>query len=141
MVSIAAHALNNCITVMQCSIDLFRLTNSNRIDDEVNKVFEAVHRASSTMSQIITGLHSQVAFSRDTGIIMQNVDIITVLKRASYHYNEKARAKKIRVIEHYTKESLYVQTDWFAFAVIIDNIFSNVIKYSPTRKCSIYYSC
>jgi signal transduction histidine kinase len=132
LLSTATHALNNCLLVVKANVDL-ALDDRDRIDNETVSALLDIRRACDGMKQIVASLRTQVALSK-RDLVIQSADILTVIRRAATFYRPKADAKDIRFIEEYPLEKVYVTTDVLALGLIIDNLMSNAIKYSPGGK-------
>ena len=130
----AAHALNNYLTVTGGTAELLLKALANHPDPKLRVWVEGVQQATGMMSQIVTGLMSNASISSAPRLLFTKVDLTVLVQKVCDFYQRKADHKRIRIIWRSRTEEPFVWADRVAVAAVMDNIFSNAVKYSPQGK-------
>jgi signal transduction histidine kinase len=70
----------------------------------------------------------------DAELRFDQVDLAILVQRFSTYYQRMANRKQIRCLLESTGDVPSVRTDRVTVAVVLDNLFSNAVKYSPPGK-------
>jgi signal transduction histidine kinase len=127
----AAHALNNFLTVVAGTTDLLLTTLEDHPDRRVHVWLAGIHRATTMMSHLSTGLMTTASASGTPALTLEQVDLTVLLRRAVAFYQHRADPKQIRIRFVSPVEPASAWADRVAVAVVVDNLLSNAIKYSP----------
>jgi len=129
----AAHALNNYLTVAGGTVDLILQHLADHPDAQVKVWLEGLQHATNLMLRTASQLMNASTTS-EVRFRFEKVDLPTLVLRVCAYYQRVADRKSIRVIANSTGDVPPVRTDRVAIAAVLDNLFSNAVKYSPPGK-------
>ena len=132
-VAFAAHALNNFLTVINGTTELLRHHLANYPDAEVHTWLAGLQHTTDLMVYVVARLMNSASQS-DKVLVLQEVDLVTLIQRACDYYQRIADQKQIKIIAENAAPSAVISTDNVAVAAVLDNLLSNAIKYSPPGK-------
>jgi signal transduction histidine kinase len=132
-VSFAAHALNNFLTVTGGTVELLLLALADHPDPQVRTGLEALQQATNLMTHTVSQLMN-ASTDRDAKLRFEQVDLPIMVQRFLSFYQRIANRKQIRCLSASTVDVPSVWTDQVATAAVLDNLFSNAVKYSPPGK-------
>lgn len=132
-VHFAAHALNNYLTVSNGTVELLLLALAEHPDPKIRTGLEALKQATNLMMHTVSQL---VNAQTDVDVEMrfEKVELPIMAQRFRIFYQRIADQKKIQCLAVSTGDVPPVWTDRVATAAVLDNLFSNAIKYSPPGK-------
>jgi signal transduction histidine kinase len=126
----AAHALNNYLTVTGGTIELLSLSLADHPDPQVHIWLQALQQATTLMTYTVSQLMNPSAI-RDAKLRCEKVDLPVMVKRFCLYYDRLAAQKQIRCLSESTVDVPSVWTDRVVTAAVLENLFSNAVKYSP----------
>jgi signal transduction histidine kinase len=126
----AAHALNNFLTVTGGTIELLSLSLADHPDPQVHIWLEALQQATNLMTHTVSQLMNASSV-RDAKLRWEKVDLPVMVKRFCMYYDRLAAQKQIRCLSESTVDVPSVWTDRVVTAAVLENLFSNAVKYSP----------
>lgn len=126
----AAHALNNFLTVTGGTVELLSLSLANHPDRQVHIWLEALQQAGNLMTSLV-GQLMNASTNRDAKLRFEKVDLPVMVKRFCTFYERIANRKQIHCLCESAVDVPLVWTDRVATAAVLDNLFSNAMKYSP----------
>jgi signal transduction histidine kinase len=129
-VEFAAHALNNYLTVTGGTVELLALLLENNPDPQVGRLLTALQHSTDLMMQTVGQLRS-APMGRDSRVILDKVDLGLMAGNFTKFYQSLAERKQVRCIFESSRDEALVWTDNVMCAVVLDNLFSNAVKYSP----------
>ena len=129
-VSFAAHALNNFLTVTGGTVELLLWSLADHPDPQVRTGLEALQQATNLMAHIVSQLMN-ASTDRNAKLRFEKVDLPIMVQRFIGIYQGIADRKQIRFLCESTVDVPSVWTDRVAAAAVLDNLFSNAVKYSP----------
>jgi signal transduction histidine kinase len=132
-ISFAAHALNNYLTVTGGTVELLLLALADHADPQVRIGLEALQQATNLMMHTVSQLMN-ASTDRDAKLRFEKVDLAVMVQRFIGFYQRIADRKQIRCLSGSTVDVPSVWTDRVATAAVLDNLFSNAVKYSPPGK-------
>ncbi len=132
-VSFAAHALNNFLTVTGGSVELLQLSLADHSDPQVRTGLESLQQATNLMAHIVSQLMN-ASTDRDAKLRFEKVDLPVMVQNFISYYQRIANRKQIRFLCGSAVDVPSVWTDRVAAAAVLDNLFSNAVKYSPPGK-------
>jgi len=129
-VALAAHALNNFLTVSRGVMDLLIPVLQGHPDRQVLIWLEGLAHASDLMTHTVSQLMNN-AVGVATTMRVERVEVTRLLERACAYYRRRAVPKRIDVVFQAAADVPTVQTDRVLVAAIVDNLLSNAVKFSP----------
>jgi signal transduction histidine kinase len=132
-VRFAAHALNNFLSVTEGTVELLLLSLADYPDPLVHTWLEALQQATNLMTHTVNQLMN-ASTGPDAKLRFEKVDLPVMAQRFCDAYQRIANRKQIRCLFGSTVDVPPVWTDRVATAAVLDNLFSNAVKYSPPGK-------
>ena len=126
----AAHALSNFLTVTGGTVELLSLSLVDHPDPQVRIRLEALQQATNLMTHTVSRLMN-ASTDLDAKLRFEKVDLPVMLKHFCNYYDRIADRKQIRCLSESAVDVPSVWTDRVATAAVLDNLFSNAVKYSP----------
>ena len=127
----AAHALQNYLTIISGTTELLSLKVVNHPEPEVQTWMAYMRQATEMMARIVGDLMNSATISRKPALKFDKVNLTKLLQRFSDGYQVKAADKRIQVTFKPAQDKVFVWADGVALAAVLDNLFSNALKYSP----------
>ena len=132
-IALAAHALNNFLTVSGGVVELLIPTLRGHPDRQVAVWLEGLSHATDLMIHTVSQLMN-TSVGVETSLRLEDVDLPRLVERACAYYRRAADAKGIDVKFHAAADVPTVETDRVLVAAVLDNLLSNAVKYSPRDK-------
>ncbi len=132
-VSFAAHTLNNFLTVTEGTVELLLLSLADYPDPLVHTWLEGLQQATNLMTHTVSQLMN-ASSGPDAKLRFEKVDLPVMVQRFCDFYQRIADRKQIRCLFESRVGVPLVWTDRVATAAVLDNLFSNAVKYSPPGK-------
>lgn len=126
----AAHALQNYLTIINGTTELLSLKVVNHPEPEVQTWVAYMRQATEMMTRIVADLMNSATVSRPPTMKFAKVNLTKLLQRFSDGYHVKAINKQIQIKYDPGPDKLFVWADGVALAAVLDNLFSNALKYS-----------
>jgi signal transduction histidine kinase len=130
---VAAHALNNYLTVTAATLEFLRLSLQNHPDPQIARYLLNLEHATDLMEHTVAQLMG-ISTSGPPTLMRQQVDLPRLIERACLYYQRLADQKQIRLTCEAAITPRTVRTDPVALAAILDNLLSNAVKYSTPGK-------
>ena len=132
-IALAAHALNNFLTVSGGVVDLLMQSLRDHPERQVLIWLEGLSHATNLMTHTVSQLMSNSAGVAST-LRLEDVDLPRLVERACAYYRRPAAQKDIAISFTAAVDVPSVRTDRVIVAVVLDNLLSNAVKYSPQGK-------
>jgi signal transduction histidine kinase len=129
-VSFVAHALSNYLNITAGTVELLLLSLAEHPDPQIRTGLEALQQATNLMTHTVSQLMT-TSTGPDAELRLDQVDLTILVQRFSTYYQRIADRKQIRCLSGSTGDVPSVRTDRVTIAVVLDNLFSNAVKYSP----------
>jgi signal transduction histidine kinase len=129
-VSFVAHALNNYLNITAGTVELLLLSLADHPNPQIRTGLEALQQATNFMMHTVSQL-MMTSTGPDAELRLDQVDLPILVQRFSTYYHRMADRKQIRFLSETTGDVPSVRTDRVTIAVVLDNLFSNAVKYSP----------
>jgi len=130
-ISLASHQLRTPLSTMQWYLELLGDKKNHNLTVVQREFMQEMQRATDRMTNLVeTLLH---AAKLDDGTItpnLQRVNITTLLSDAAAELQSFAKDKKISCTIVVPKEPITVLIDPILFHIVLQNLFSNAVKYS-----------
>jgi signal transduction histidine kinase len=131
---VAAHALNNYLTVTSATLEFLRLALQNHPDLQIARHLQNLEHATDLMERTVAQPMG-ISTGGPPTFMRQQVDLPRLIERACRYYQRLADQKQIRLTCEAAITPCTVWTDPVALAAILDNLLSNAVKYSaPGRR-------
>lgn len=129
-IALAAHALNNFLTVSNGVVDLLIPMLRDHPEPQVMVWLEGLAHATDLMSHTVSQLMNNSAAIRTT-LRLEDLDMPRGVERACAYYRRGAAQKGVTLEFRAGENVPRVRTDRVLVAAILDNLVSNALKYSP----------
>jgi signal transduction histidine kinase len=111
-------------------VELLSLSLEGHPDPKVHTGLEALQQATNLMSHTV-GRLMNASTDREARLRFEKVDLPVMVKNFCTYYDRVAERKQIRCLSEPAVDVPSVWTDRVATAAVLDNLFSNAVKYSP----------
>ena len=128
----AAHALNNCVSVGDATVDLLSEALRNHPNPDVGTWLHGLHHLGDLMHHTISRLVNASA-PADFPLVLELIDLPALMFRACDYHRAAAEPKQLNLVCTTVGEIPRAWGDRVAVAVVADNLLSTVIKYSQPR--------
>jgi signal transduction histidine kinase len=132
-VNFVAHALSNYLNITAGTVELLLLSLADHPDPQIRTGLEALQQTTNLMTHTVSQL-MMTSTGPDAELRFEQVDLPILVRRFSTYYQRMADRKQIRCLSETTGDVPSVRTDRVTIAVVLDNLFSNAVKYSPPGK-------
>jgi len=129
-VALAAHALNNFLSVTAAVTDLLRLSLKDHPDQEVQEWVENLKRTNRMMTHIVAELMNDATMRKRPELKFEKFDLSKLVGRACMYYRHLADRKNITIKIEVMSDQPNAWGDRVAVAAVMDNLLSNAVKYS-----------
>ena len=129
-VALAAHALNNFLTVSGGVVALLLPLLRHHSDHQVTVWLEGLAHANDLMSHTVSQLMNN-SVGVEMTLRLEDVELPRLVERACAYYRRAAEAKGIELNFSARGDLRPVRTDRVVAAAILDKLLSNAVKYSP----------
>jgi len=131
LVGLVAHALGNYITVTTATVEILRHTLRSYPDRDVQVWLEGISHAADLMQHTVGRLVGASA-PRDFPLKLDAVKLAVLVNRACDYYRRRT-APRVQINCTAEKRVPSVWGDRVAIAVIVDNLLSNAVRFSPPK--------
>ena len=132
-IALAAHALNNFLTVSVGVVDFLIEALRDQPERQVGTWLETLSHANQLMVHTVSQLMTNSA-GVETRPQLEDVEPPRLVERACAYYRRCAKQKGIEMTISVASDVPLVRTDRVLVAAILDNLLSNAVKYSPPDK-------
>ncbi|MBS1538088.1 MAG: tetratricopeptide repeat-containing sensor histidine kinase [Bacteroidetes bacterium] len=132
---IAAHDLKNPLVGIIMTAELIvQYTDKFTMDMIVDKV-TLIKQSALRMKEIISNILDSNAIERgEIRLNSEQINVVEIINRIISSYDQSVSNKSLQVIQEFSHSTIWYKTDRSLFQSVIENIFSNSIKYSPNNK-------
>ena len=131
-IALAAHALNNFLTISGGVVELLIPALRDHPDRQVTSWLEALAHTTDLMAHTVGQLMSNSAGIATTPRA-EELDLARMVQRVCAYYQRHARPKSIEISLTVQDDMPPVLTDRVLVTAVLDNLVSNAVKYSPSR--------
>lgn len=132
---IAAHDLKNPLVGIVMTSDLIIQYHDNLTKDMVVERIGSIKNAALRMKEIVSNiLDINSIESGEVRLTLESIDAAVLISQIIENYSERLSAKSLEVHTIDTSARILCVADRALLHSVIDNLFSNAIKYSPTNK-------
>jgi signal transduction histidine kinase len=129
-VTLAAHLLNNYLTVTGGTVDLMQKHLAAHGDQQVTTWLEGLQHVTNLMHRTVGQLVMNSQTAINPILRFEKVDLSLLLQRVCHYYQREADKKDIRVVQDASSSVPPVRADRVILATVLGNLLSNAVKYS-----------
>ena len=129
-IALAAHALNNFLTVSGGVVELLIPALREHPDRQVTSWLGALSHTTDLMAHTVGQLMSNCV-GIATRLRAEELDLARMVQRVCAYYHRHAEPKGIAMSLTVEDDMAPVVTDRVLVAAVLDNLVSNAVKYSP----------
>jgi signal transduction histidine kinase len=131
--ALAAHALNNYLTVSSGAVELLLRTLAAHPDPQVQTWLHGLQHVNNLMAHTVATIMN-VSALEEPPLRFEPMDLATLVQRACWYYRRRAAQKGIDLTVETSPEATQVWSDRVAVAAVLDNLLSNAVKFSDPGK-------
>ena len=131
-VSLASHQLRTPISVIQWNLELLQSPKNGDLTDKQAKYFEKIARNATRMSVLINDFLSASKLELGTfATKTTGIPLVPFMQSIEEEFEVRAQKKRLTVLTTYTPEDFVMQADERLLHIIVSNLMSNAVKYTP----------
>ncbi len=129
LITNVSHDIKTPLTSIINYVDLLK---KEEIENEkATEYIEVLENKSQRLKKLTEDLlEASKASSGNVKLNLENINIAELMKQSIGEFEDKFKAKNLEIISNFPKEEIYIKADNRYMYRIIENIFSNVAKYS-----------
>lgn len=133
-VSLASHQLRTPLSAISWYAELLRGGEAGKMTKQQRDFVDEIFKGNQRMVRLVNELLnvSRIDFGNFT-IEPVNIDVLTIAKSVIKELTPTIKKKRLNVVEEYKKERLMYLADPNIFRIVIQNLFSNAVKYTPHK--------
>lgn len=129
LITNVSHDLKTPLTSIINYIDL--LKDEDTTEEEKKKYIEILDQKSARLKILIEDLfEASKAVSKSVELNMERVDIVSLVRQTLGEFEEKIGKSSLEFITRLPKEKIYVNIDGKKTWRVLENLLSNILKYS-----------
>jgi signal transduction histidine kinase len=127
-VALAAHMLNNYLTVTGGTVDLMQEHLAAYGDQQMMRWLEALQHVTNLMHRTVGQLMMNAPAATEPILRFERVELPLLLQRVCQYYQREADKKGIRVDQDVSGSLPLVRADRVILATVLGNLLSNAVK-------------
>jgi len=132
-VSLASHQLRTPLSGMNWYIELMQSGSVGDLTEKQKECFEQMANASKRLTELVSSLLNVSRLELGTFTIEpESVNLIDMTTSILSELDPLIQQKKIRIAKHLSKKIPNLKTDKKMMRMVIENILTNAIKYTPS---------
>jgi two-component system, sensor histidine kinase and response regulator len=132
-IALAAHAMNNFITISGGVVELLIPALRDHPDPQVGSWLEGLQHTTDLMAHTVGQLMgNSVGVARR--VQPEELHLARLAQRVCAYYRRYARPKGVEIVVTVQDDIPLLLTDRVLAAAILDNLLSNAVKYSPRER-------
>ncbi|MEM7034997.1 MAG: ATP-binding protein, partial [Chloroflexota bacterium] len=134
LLGIVAHDLRNPLTIISITSEMLQDLHQELSTEEIEKSTDSILRNTQRMLGIISRLLdiSKIEAGQ-MNVDVKPTEIMAIIREMVTQQQVNAHEKQIQIETHYPKQHLIASIDPEVLKQILDNLFSNALKYSPAE--------
>ena len=127
------HEFRTPLTIIQGASDLFRESLTTKVSNyDLNKAYNALERNSANLLNLINQMLDLAKLeNKHIKIDYQVIDMVELLSDIVHSFQANSSSKNLNIAFHSTEEELFMNTDREKVRVIVSNLISNAVKFTP----------
>lgn len=131
-VSLASHQLRTPLSTVNWYAEMLLAGDVGEMNEQQNKYLNEVYRSNQRMVELVNALLDVASLELGTFVIEpESTDICKLTENIIHEQKTQIAAKKIRLSFFCEKNISRMQTDPKHLRMVIQNILSNAVKYTP----------
>lgn len=132
-VTIASHQLRTPLSIIKWYADFLLSGDGGELTDEQRKYLEEIYNSNERLIALVSSLLDVSRIDLGTfSIEPEPARIIEIAEVAVRKLDEEIKEKKITLVKNYDKLPL-INLDPRLTQIVFENVFSNAVKYSPSK--------
>lgn len=134
-VSLASHQLRTPLAAINWNVEMLLGDGYKVLDEENKQALEDVYSSSMRMTELVNALLNVSRIELGTfAVDPESVDIVVLAKEVVKDLQPKIDEKELELTEEYKPKKLVVNVDPKLMRMVIENLLSNSVKYTPEKK-------
>lgn len=131
LISVLAHDLRNPLSIAMSLTDFLR-SEAEHLKKEQTEALNITERSLKRMNEMILRiLDVRTIETADLKVQLEPVNLTKLVGQVTEHFEEHLTKKEIEVIWNLDREWIWAQADSQLMAQVVENLFSNALKFSP----------
>jgi len=133
-VSLASHQLRTPLTAIKWYAEMLQNDKKNKLNETQKKYMQQVSDGNQRMITLVNDLLNVSRLDLGTfSVEPEATDIVELAKTIASDMTPQLETKHIKLVQDYAKDIPKVVTDPKLMRVVIENILSNSVKYTPEK--------
>lgn len=133
-ISLSSHQLRTPLSTINWYTEMLLEGDAGKLDKNQEKYVKEVHVGNQRMIKLVNDLLSVSRIELKTLPIQEeSCDFKRVADDVIKSYSEKIKEKKLGLEKNYPDEKLVLKADKNILRIILENLISNAIKYTPNK--------
>lgn len=134
-VSLASHQLRTPLAAINWNLEMLREDAASHLSKAHTQMLDDLYHSSTRMAQLVTSLLNVSRMELGTfSVEPERVDVVALTKNIVKDLAPRIKEKDITLIRQYSAKSLVMEVDVQLMRMIIENLVSNAVKYTPPKK-------
>lgn len=130
-ISLASHQLRTPLTAIRWYLEILRDVDMGKMNESQKSCVQEMDSASERMSNLLDSLLRVTRLEGEALTVeKQRIDVSTFLREVSEEWRENTHSSAITLRVSVPKRPLYFETDPTLLRIVLQNLFSNAVKYS-----------
>jgi signal transduction histidine kinase len=125
------HALNNYLTITSGTLEMTRLALPKDMHGDIPRWLEGLQHTCALMTNLVGQVMNPKPGEHRKLFVFKEVDLVRLASNVCAYYLGHAKEKNISLVCDESNSPVYVVTDVVEAAIVLDNLISNAVKFSP----------
>jgi signal transduction histidine kinase len=130
-VALAAHMLNNYLTVTSGTVELIQQHLARYGDPQITTWLEGLQHVTNLMHRTASQLVMNTPSVTEPILRFEKVEVSLMVQRVCQYHQREANKKGILVVHNASSNVPAVRADRVILAAVLNNLLANAVKYSP----------
>ncbi len=133
-VSLASHQLRTPLSTIRWYSEMLIAGDAGKLKKEQSKYIEEIYRGNTRMIELVNALLNVSTLELGTFIIEPEIiDIRDISDKVIEALSQRIKEKELKFIKKYDKDIPKINLDRKLVSVILENILTNAVKYTPKK--------
>ncbi len=131
-ISIISHQLSTPLSAVKWNLEILGAAGGEQLDPKQKVFLENVKKSNDKMLKLVSDLLEVVRIDQGRSVFkMENVDLAPLAREVVSELEHLIKPKNVKIIEKYDSALPAVFADPRKVKIVMENIISNAVKYSP----------